>query len=107
VLKPNAKFVTSYVNFGHRDRYIYTPYSNIQSIRDFRTSLTRRFHVDRCFPTSYNWRHSEPSRRFLRGSQLRMQLNIPVVGPSLAVEYFFICSPAADGEGSSAVVFSS
>lgn len=96
VLSSNGRFIASYVNFGHRDRQIYTPYSNIQSIRDFRAALNRRFYVDRCFPTSYNWHHGEPTRRFLKASQLRLNLNIPMVGPSLAVEYFFICSrPAA------------
>lgn len=99
ILKQNGKFIATYVNFGHRDRQIYLPYSNIQSIRDFRAALARRFHVDRCFPTSYNWYHSEPNRRFLRESQLRLNLNIPVVGTSLAVEYFFICSRREDRQG--------
>jgi SAM-dependent methyltransferase len=104
VLKQDGKFLATYVNFSHRDRYIYMPYSNIQSIRDFRAALVRRFHVDRCFPTSYNWRHREPNRRFLRESQLRLNLNIPVVGTSLAVEYFFICSRLEDGPGPGKVI---
>jgi SAM-dependent methyltransferase len=96
ILKQNGKFIATYVNFGHRDRQIYQPYSNIQSIRNLRASLARRFYVDRCFPTSYNWCHSEPNRRLLRESQLRLNLNVPVIGPSLAVEYFFICSRFED-----------
>ena len=96
VLKQNGKFIATYVNFAHRDRQIYWPYSNVQSISDFRAALARRFRVDQCFPTSYNWHHSEPNRWFLRQSQLRLNLNIPVVGASLAVEYFFICSQYED-----------
>jgi SAM-dependent methyltransferase len=92
VLKRDGKFIATYVNFGHRDRYIYQPYSNVQSIHDFRAALARQFRIERCFPSSYNWHHDEPNRWFLRKSQLRLNLNIPVVGPSLAVEYFFICS---------------
>jgi SAM-dependent methyltransferase len=99
LLKQDGKFVATYVNFAHRDRQIYWPYSNIQSIGDFRTALARRFHIDRSFPTSYNWHHSEPNRWFLRQSQMRLKLNVPVVGPSLAVEYFFICSRPEDRRG--------
>lgn len=97
VLTPGGKFVASYVNFGHRDRELYWPYSNVRTQGDFRASLERHFTIERCFPTSHNWRHSEPNRRFMRVSQMPMRVNVPVISPLLAVEYFFICSPLPDG----------
>ncbi|HZO99476.1 MAG TPA: class I SAM-dependent methyltransferase, partial [Terriglobia bacterium] len=62
LLKENGTFVVSYVNFDHRKRQIYWPYSNIQSFGDFYKSLGQFFHVDRFFPTSHHWQHREPSR---------------------------------------------
>jgi SAM-dependent methyltransferase len=93
VLAADGTFVATYVNFGHRDRELYWPYSNIRTQSDFRTSLSRYFEIQRSFPTSHNWRHSEPNRWFMRVSQMRMQVNLPVLSPKLAVEYFFICTP--------------
>jgi SAM-dependent methyltransferase len=92
LLKKGGKFVVSYVNFGHRDREIYWPYSNVQSLSAFKESVTRYFNIDRSFPTSHNWAHSEPNRKFLKNTQLYINLNVPFISPKLAVEYFFICS---------------
>lgn len=94
-LKEGGRFVVSYVNFGHRDREIYWPYSNVQPLADFRASLARHFRIDRSFPTSHNWRHSEPNKRFLQAAQIHLNVTIPVVSPVLAVEYFFLCSAPA------------
>lgn len=92
VLKGHGRFITSYVNFGHRNKSIYWPYSNIQPMADFRRSLLRQFRIDRSFPTSHNWGHSEPNRWFMQTAQMHLNLNIPVISPMLAVEYFFVCS---------------
>jgi len=92
ILADEGKFILSYVNFGHRQRQIYWPYSNVQPIAEFRDSLSRYFTVERSFPTSYNWNHSEPNRRFMRIAQLPMMFSIPLVSRTLGVEYFFICS---------------
>jgi hypothetical protein len=43
-------------------------------------------------PTSHNWGPSEPSRWFMQAAQMHLNLNIPVISPMLAVEYFFVCS---------------
>jgi hypothetical protein len=59
---------------------------------DFRRSLLRQFRIDRSFPTSHNWGHSEPNRWFMQAAQMHLNLNIPVISPMLAVEYFFVCS---------------
>jgi hypothetical protein len=32
-------------------------------------------------------------RRLLRAINMHVNMNIPVISPKLAVEYFFICSP--------------
>lgn len=92
LLNENGTFIVSYVNFGHRAKEIYWPYSNVQSFDDFRTSLAQYFKIRRCFPTSYNWRHHEPTREPVRTVNMHINMNIPLVARMLAVEYFFICS---------------
>ncbi len=92
LLKPNGKFILSYVNFGHRQRDIYKVYNNVQSFADFRNSLAGFFHIDRFFPTSHHWHHHEPNRQFMKSLQMHINMNIPFISPLFAVEYFFICS---------------
>jgi SAM-dependent methyltransferase len=92
-LKSTGKFLVSYTNFGHRKPNIYHLYNNVRPLREFRASLSRHFVIDRHFPTSYNWNHGQPNKRFLRTAQRHLNLNVPLIGPTLAVEYCFICSP--------------
>jgi SAM-dependent methyltransferase len=92
LLKDDGLFIVSYVNFAHRDKKIYWPYSNVQSIDDFRQNLAYHFKVQRSFPTSHNWHHLEPSRRLVKAPNMYINVNIPFIGRALAVEYFFICS---------------
>ena len=93
LLTSDGTFVVSYVNFGHRAKEIYWPYSNVQSFDDFRTNLAQHFKIRKLFPTSYNWRHHEPSREPFRTVNMHVNMNLPVIARILAVEYFFICSP--------------
>ena len=92
LLNPNGTFVLSYVNFGHRDKEIYWPYNNMQPFGDFRRDLMRYFTIERFFPTSHNWKHSEPNRRLIKAVNMHINANIPVISSVLAVEYFLICS---------------
>ena len=92
LLNKGGKFVVSYVNFGHRHPEVYWPYSNVQPLDAFRESVARYFSIDRSFPTSHNWRHSEPNRRLMKATQLYIDINVPLISPVLGVEYFFICS---------------
>ena len=92
ILRHNGKFVVSYVNFGHRNRELIEPYSNVQPLHDFRDSLAQYFTIERLFPASHNWHHGQPNRWFMKASQKHLALNIPFISPLLAVEYFFICS---------------
>ena len=92
LLNDNGTFIVSYVNFGHRKRYIYEPYSNVQTIDDFRRSLARNFIIHKFFPTSHNWNHSEPNLKLLKAANMHLNVNVPFVSRILAVEYFFICS---------------
>lgn len=92
LLSEHGKFVLTYTNFGHRDKRIFEAFSNVQPIDDFRRSLARHFRIDRYFPTSYNWHGGQPARALLKAVNMPLRANIPVVGRSLAVEYFFICS---------------
>ena len=92
LLNDNGTFVVSYVNFGHRKRYIYEPYSNVQTLNYFCQSLAQHFIIHKFFPTSHNWNHSEPNRKFLRAANMHIDINVPFISRMLAVEYFFICS---------------
>jgi len=93
LINENGIFIVSYWNFGHRKRGMYAPFSNVQTFDDFRTDLGRYFHIDRFFPASHNWAHSEPSRKLIKTANMHININIPIISPILAVEYFFICSP--------------
>lgn len=92
ITAPGGRFLVSYVNFSHRGKDVYWPYNNVQPIKSFRDDLRRDFTIHRWFPTSYNWKHSEPNRRLLKAANMHLNANIPIVSPRLAVEYFFICS---------------
>ena len=92
LLRDDGIFVVSYVNFNHRGRSIYWPYSNVMPLDDFRASLRRSFIIRKCFPTSHNWRHNEPGRKVLKRANMHVNINVPFVSRRLGVEYFFICS---------------
>ncbi len=92
LLNDGGIFIVSYVNFGHRDRSIYWPYSNVQPLNDFRQGLTKYFEIKRSFPTSHNWHHSDPGQKFIKVANMHTNINVPFISPVLAVEYFFICS---------------
>jgi SAM-dependent methyltransferase len=95
IINPGGKFITSYVNFGHRQKDVYWPYNNVRSLDSFEQSLTRNFKIEKSFPSSYNWNHHAPRRRLLKTINLHLNINVPVLGSMLAVEYFFVCSPRA------------
>ncbi len=92
LLASDGKFIVTYTNFGHRAKYVFDAFSNVQPMADFRADLARHFTIDRAFPTSYNWNGGQPGHRLLQAVNMGITANIPVVGPKLAVEYFFICS---------------
>ena len=93
LLNADGKFVVSYTNFGHRKKRIYEAFSNIQALGSFREDLQRYFYVDRSFPASHNWKHSQPNREVVKAANMHVSVNIPVLSPILAVDYFFVCSP--------------
>ena len=101
LLNDGGTFILTYTNFGHHKKHIYEPFSNVQSLDDFRKSLTRYFNIDRSFPTSHNWYGGQPSRKLIKTANMHINMNIPVISPMLAVEYFFICS-ARSSRGSEA-----
>ena len=92
LLTDHGKFIVSYVNFGHWNKNIYWPYSNVQPLETFRHRLARYFTVEKSFPTSHNWHHLEPSRKLIKATNMHINMNIPAVSKLLAVEYFFVCS---------------
>lgn len=92
LLNDDGVFIATYVNFDHRHRDIYEPYSNVQPFRDFRKSLAEHFKIQRFYPTSYHWNHWEPSRKLIRAANMRMNINIPIIAPVLGVQYILICS---------------
>jgi SAM-dependent methyltransferase len=92
LLNEGGTFIASYVNFNHLNRNIYWLYNNIQPLREFRNSICSVFRVDRCFPTSHQWRHREPTHPVMKAIHMHMNANIPVISSLFAIEYFFICS---------------
>jgi SAM-dependent methyltransferase len=92
LLEEQGKFVLTYTNFGHRDKRIFEAFSNVQPFADFQQSLAQYFTIDKYFPTAYNWRGGQPVRALLKSVNMPMRINVPVVGPRLAVEYFLVCS---------------
>jgi cyclopropane fatty-acyl-phospholipid synthase-like methyltransferase len=93
LLKDDGKFVVTYMNFTHRKKRNYGPYSNVQSPEDFSRDLARDFVIGRSFPGAHNWNHSLPNRKILKIVQLHLNVNVPVLSPMLAVDHFYICSP--------------
>lgn len=92
LLTDDGKFVLTYTNFGHRKKRTYEAFTNIQPLEDFRRDLRRHFVIERSFPASHNWKHSQPDRKLVKAANMRVSANIPLVSPKLAVDYFFICS---------------
>jgi SAM-dependent methyltransferase len=92
ILKDDGKFMMSYINFGHFRRKVWPNYNNIQPIAEITKSLKEVFQVERRFPASHHWRQKQPGKSSFPALQMRMNLNIPIFSPLLAVEYFFICS---------------
>lgn len=92
LLSGDGTFIASYVNFDHRDRHIYKPYSNVQPFAEFRASVEEHFRVRRVLPTSYNWRHRDSGRKIFKAIGLHTDLNIPVLGRALAIQYILVCT---------------
>jgi len=92
IMNERGRFVLTYTNFGHRDKHVFEAFSNVRPLDEFRESLACHFTIDRCFPTSYNWHGGQPAKALLKAANMNVKANIPLIGPKLAVEYFFICS---------------
>jgi SAM-dependent methyltransferase len=93
LLRDQGTFVLTYTNFGHQNKRVYEPFNNVQSFEEFRQSLARHFVIERYFPTSHNWSGGQPVRKLMKAVNMRVNANVPIISPRLAVEYFFICSP--------------
>lgn len=93
LLNENGTFIVSYTNFGHRDKGTHWLYNNVQPLDDFRGDLTRYFKIDKSFPTSHNWKRTEPTRKLLKTANMPINAGLPLISPMLAPQYFFICSP--------------
>lgn len=93
ILVRDGKFVLTYQNFDHRQREVYWPYSNVHRPAEFRADLARFFRIERSFPVSHNWNHSQPRRPLMKASQAHLNFNIPVISPILAVDYLYVCTP--------------
>lgn len=99
LLKENGKFLVTYMNFAHRKKDIYWPYSNIQPPGDFRRDLDRYFTVERSFPGSYNWNHTMPNRKLMKAMQAHINMDIPVLSTFLGIDRIYICSALSPGSG--------
>jgi SAM-dependent methyltransferase len=92
LLNDGGKFIVTYQNFARWHKEIYWPYSDVCLPGDFRADLSRFFAVERSFPVSHNWNHSQPNRRLMQAAQAHLTVNVPVVSKILAVDYVYICS---------------
>jgi SAM-dependent methyltransferase len=94
LLADGGTFICTYPNFAHRAKGVYWPYGDVQPPQDFRRDVERWFRIEKAFPTAYNWNPSHPDSALLRLPQERCRVNIPVIGPLLAVDYCYVCSLA-------------
>ena len=92
ILKPDGKFILSYINFDHFRKRVWPNYNNVQPIEKLVLSLKKVFNVDKYFPASHHWRQKQPGKYAVRPLQMHLNFKIPIISPALAVEYFFVCS---------------
>src|SRR5260370_8382233 len=92
ILKDDGKFMMSYINFAHFRRKVWPNYNNVQPIAEMTNSLNEVFQIERRFPASHHWRQKQPGKSSFPALQMRLNFNITIFSPLLAVEYFFICS---------------
>jgi SAM-dependent methyltransferase len=92
LLKPDGKLVVTYTNFAHRKRLIYGSYSNVQPPEQFRRELSKYFVIERCFPTSYNWNHTDPTRKLIISLESKFRINVPIIGVKLAMDHLYVCT---------------
>jgi SAM-dependent methyltransferase len=95
LLNAGGVFIASYNNFGHLNKHISPAYSNIQTISEFKTSLSCFFDIRRSFPTAHHWRHREPGRRLSKSMQMMINVHIPFISPRFAIQYLFVCRRAS------------
>lgn len=93
ILRKNGTFIVTYTNFSHRDTSLFEAFSNVQRIRSFQQDLERYFRVQRRFPASHNWHAGQPARKIIVAANKYVNVDIPILSPKLAVEYFFVCRP--------------
>lgn len=92
ILNKDGTFIMSYVNFEHFRHKVWPNYNNVQPIAKMTKSVEEIFQIERRFPVSHHWRPKQPGKYAIPAIQMRLNCNIPLVSPWLAVEYFFICS---------------
>lgn len=93
ILRPDGKFIMSYINFGHFRGLVWPNYNNCKPIGEMAQGIKKFFNVEKLFPVSHHWRQKQPGKHSLQGLQMHINFSIPVVTKAMAVEYFFICSP--------------
>lgn len=93
ILNKDGMFVVSYINFEHIHRIVSPLYNNIQPVRSFKAGLKECFDVRASYPVSYNWQGTPPRRGWLQLIERHINVDLPIAGRLLGVEYFFICSP--------------
>jgi cyclopropane fatty-acyl-phospholipid synthase-like methyltransferase len=92
LLRDGGIFVVTYTNYAHRQKAPYWAHNNIRQPAEFRRELEQYFRVEKCFPSSYNWKQLHPSCTLIRWLQARLDVTIPVISTLFAVDYIYICS---------------
>jgi SAM-dependent methyltransferase len=93
LLADGGTFICTYPNFAHHRKSPSWPYSNVQPPQAFRAAVRQYFRIGRVFPTAYNWNPTYPNRALIRIPQERLNVNIPLISRSLAVDYCYVCHP--------------
>ena len=105
MLNGSGTFVAVVHQLRPSRREIYRPYSNVQPLRTISgRSLSRTFfRIDRYFPGLAQLESRPAQPQLIKAVNMHVNVNIPLISPVLAVEYFFICSSraAAPGPGAS------
>ena len=92
LLKERGKFILSYTNFGHHDKYVFEAFSNVQPIRRLPGRAVCYFTIDVCFPASHNWHGGQPNRKLIKAaehaSECRYSLHQPKAGRGIFLHLF-------------------
>ncbi len=85
LLKPNGKFIVTYMNMDHCTKPSFPSWNNIVTIDEFKEGLSQHYHVLDFFPSYYSAKEGDLESELMRKLQLNFNLNIPLIGKRYGV----------------------